>query len=338
METNKSKESLNSFIDETILAIKNLSDEDIKSYIISDKKKDGKELNVTKEEIDNKRASMIKLVEDKKVHSIDVGFDSKETAHLLNFNESTMNFVETSGLMHDVGRFAQVYLTGNYIDSRLAETYPNIQDHGELGRIILEKNFITSIRPTQRIYDSSITTIVGEHAKGNLSGNLGDKVSNLKIFANFDINDILANSSFIDQLNAITIQIVQDVDRLDIYHQIITGKWSPLIVDDLIPEEVFDMFFRGEYLNMTELRGRGLWNANVGELVRLGFVNHLKLVGVARLIEQEKLLYNMFQIRDIENRSKEMPLLKEAYNLTIKKLTERINKSNDGIYLESKQR
>lgn len=121
-------------------------------------------------------------------------------------------------------------------------------------------------------------------------------------------------------------QILQDVDRLDIYHQILSGSWVPLKTDDKIDPKVWEMFYNKQYLNMAELRKQGLWHPNVGELVRLGFIQQLKLVQVAQMILDEQLILKMQQIRN-------NPYANEAFAVTEQYLKDIIQQSDDGIYV-----
>jgi len=321
-------------------AATNLEYDDIRDIVLNDFQRTAGNNVVTLEEIDKKIQEILGMIDTKYHHSIQVASDSKSTVETLGFNEEIAAFIELSALLHDIGRFEQARVTGTFYESEL-EKYDRyrklgIKDHGELGRFILQCGMISEIIPYTRKYDTAVIAIVGEHAKGILPGCLGDKVDNLDVYTRFSIHEVMLNDELMSRLTALNVQIIQDADRIDIYHQVIGGKWVPLMSDEPIADEVFDMFFRGEYLDIQQLRTRGLWNFNVGELVRLSFVNQLRLVGVAKVINQQQLIQQMYQIRNIEERSIMMPRLKEAYEYTIEQMQTLVSSSPDGVYLPQK--
>ena len=322
------------------VAATNLDYEDIRNIVLNDFQRSKDNNVVTLEEIDKKIQEILGMIDTKYNHSIQVASDSKATVETLGFNEEIASFIELSALLHDIGRFEQARVTGTFYESELEKNDRyrklGVKDHGELGRVLLKDGMLAELVPYTRRYDNAIMDIVGEHAKGILPGYLGNKVDNLDVYASLSINEVISNLHLMNNLTALNIQIIQDADRIDIYHQVIGGKWVPLMSDEPISDEVFDMFFRGDYLDMQKLRARGLWNFNVGELVRLSFVNQLRLVGVAKVIEQQQLLQQMYIIRNIEERSIIMPRLKEAYEYTIDQIKELVNSSDDGVYIRQK--
>ena len=83
------------------------------------------------------------------------------------------------------------------------------------------------------------------------------------------------------------------------------------------------MFYQGKYLNIAKLKQQGLWNVNVGELVRLSFINQIKLLSVAQIIKEENILSRLKEKRN-------NPYVLDAFDVTIQKLEERM-KNSDGI-------
>lgn len=88
------------------------------------------------------------------------------------------------------------------------------------------------------------------------------------------------------------------------------------------------MFYKGQYLNMADLKQQGPWNANVGELVRLSFVNQIRLLSVAKLIHDEGILLKMKELR-------QNPYALDAFDFMQNKLEEMI-KNSDGITVTKK--
>ena len=60
------------------------------------------------------------------------------------FNDENIKILWTSGLLHDIGRFAQLRLTGTFKDAEsfANESFGKITDHGVLGEKILLDEFL----------------------------------------------------------------------------------------------------------------------------------------------------------------------------------------------------
>ena len=261
-------------------------------------------------------------IDKKYLHTMEVVRDGSSVVTNLDFNETFVELSKLSFLNHDIGRFEQMLKMGNYVDSDLvAQTGLN---HGGLGKQILQNGLIEQEIPSTRVYDRPILDIVLKHVDGRfdekdllvLSSDLLKNANAIEFFSK------ASEEKKIKVINTIT-QIVQDVDRLDIYHQILEGRWTPMKVEEPIDPKVMDMFYNGQYLNMAELKKQGLWNANVGELVRLSFVNQIKLLSVAKLIHDENILMKMKELR-------QNPYAKDAFDFMQNKLEEMI-KNSDGI-------
>lgn len=276
-------------------------------------------MNVPLEEAEKIKDAMNKKV----IHTNEVIQDGLKVAEELSFNESIRDFTHVALMDHDIGRFAQMRKTGNYQDHLLFEK-TGIKNHGVLGKIILGTLINDQLPDAQELHQP-ITTIVNDHV---------DKVNNDKelmvlamdLLRNYSIEELLRNDKVgKDVISAIT-QIVQDVDRLDIYHQILEDRWNPMKVEEEISPVVFEMFYNGEYLNMASLREKGLWNANVGELVRLGFINQIKLLSVAKFMQRENIIMKLKEKR-------QNPKALDAFDYASAKLNEMIKNSTDGVTL-----
>ena len=266
-------------------------------------------------------------IDKKYLHTMEVVKDGTDTVKSLEFNDSFVELAKLSFLNHDIGRFEQMLLLGNYNDSELINSYG--LNHGNLGRQILANGLIKKEIPSTRAFDRPILETVDKHVNYYcderdllvLSSGLLKSADAIDFFnkAGEDEKQMVINT-----IN----QIVQDVDRLDIYHQILEGRWTPIKVDEPIDTKVLDMFYKGQYLNMTELKKQGLWNANVGELVRLSFVNQIRLLSVAKLIYDENILLQMKKLR-------QNPYVDDAFDFMQSKLEEMIKNSN-GITITKK--
>lgn len=261
-----------------------------------------------------------KLVEQKRIHTNEVVNDGVKTIEKLHFNESFVDFTKIALLNHDVGRFLQARVTKTFNDIDLHKYC--FDNYGELGNYVLKSGLIKSQIPMTRCFDDPILKIVNNHVTKVvspkqlliLSSNLLKDEDALNFFSSSNIEE---KKKVIDTIT----QIVQDVDRLDIYHQIIDGRWIPIKSKDKISSIVLNQFYDGKYLNIAELRKKGLWNSNVGELVRLTFINQIRLLSVAQIIKEEKLLEKM-------RRKQTNNQVIEAYDFTIDKLNVLIKESN----------
>ena len=264
----------------------------------------------------------IEGIDKKYLHTMEVVKDGTQIVTGLDFNETFMELSKLAFLNHDIGRFEQMLRTATYNDSQLIELIG--LNHGQLGKKILESGLIHEQIPTTRALDEPVLTIVNNHVDAQIDS------KHLLILC----SDLLKSADAIEFFNkaseeekkkviSVITQIVQDVDRLDIYHQILEGRWTPKKVEEPIDPKVMDMFYNGQYLNMAELKKQGLWNANVGELVRLSFINQIKLLSVAKLIYDENILIKMKELR-------QNPYAKDAFDFMQLQLEEMIKKS-DGI-------
>lgn len=259
----------------------------------------------------------------KVIHTNEVIQDGLKVSDELSFNESVKDFTHVALMDHDIGRFAQMRYTGNYQDFDLLEK-TGIKNHGLLGKIILG-TLINDQLPNAQEFHDPIRTIVNDHV---------DKVNSDKelmvlattLLKDYSMEELLRNDKVSKNVINAIIQMVQDVDRLDIYHQILDSRWTPMKVEDEISPVVFEMFYKGEYLDMASLREKGLWNANVGELVRLGFINQIKLLSVAKVIQRENIIMKLKEKR-------QNPRVLDAFDYANDKLNEMINNSPDGVTL-----
>lgn len=267
-------------------------------------------------------------IDKKYLHTMEVVKDGSSVVTDLDFNETFVDLSKIAFLNHDVGRFEQMLKMGSYIDSDLVAQIG--LNHGGLGKQILQNGLIEKEIPSTRVYDRPILEIVDKHVDGNFD----EKdllVLSSDLLKTADAKEFFSKASEEEKkqvINMIT-QIVQDVDRLDIYHQILEGRWTPMKVEEPIDPTVMDMFYNCQYLNMAELKKQGLWNANVGELVRLSFINQIKLLSVAKLIHDENILMQMKELR-------QNPFVLDAFDFMQSKLEEMI-KNSDGITICKKK-
>lgn len=258
---------------------------------------------------------------------------------VLGVNQSVKDFALLALLDHDIGRFLQMRLTGTYKDYE-ANAKIGIADHGLLGKLILlgelskqypllgivQEPLIKEQIPDGELFYNPIAQIVEDHVtRRNSDDEL--KILATKIFQEYSMDEILkmGEKTVRAALGTIT-QLVQDADRLDIYYQVIAGIWSPPIEDEPVHPEIVATFYRGEYIDINKFKEKGIWNNNAGDLVRLSFINQIRLLSVAKVIQQENLIMRLKAARA-------NPYVDEAFDYTDALLKRLIETSEDSVTL-----
>ena len=251
-----------------------------------------------------------------------------------NYNESFKNLLFLESLFHDIGRFEQLNITGTFDDNKIKQYYPQMEDHGDLGAtIIKEEKLLENLIPNIRIYDEEVRKVIKSHSKVNsdlLNSIIFDYI---KVFKNYDLRELfLSNNTEKEKivLSATNTAIIQDVDRLDIFRKIVKGIWIPMTTDEAIDPELFDLYRRGKLPSMNEIKKMGKWNANVGHLVRMSFINQMNLVPVLKKIRDEKLIDKIYEINGNE-------VVEPAYEYAKEVLDKTINSTEDGIIVKRKK-
>lgn len=292
--------------------------------------------------------SDIQKLKTKVNHSIDVAESSKKVAKELGLlNKQNIELLWTCGLLHDIGRFMQLIKTNTFKDydsfekktplSSLLINGNFIVDHGELGQIILKStNLIKRFVPTTRIYDDFIATVVGNHVKTSLPISLSSKIDNSeKIFLDYSFKELFKNErqEEINKLASWYLKIIQDTDRIDILRQVERGDFNPRLSsakEDRIHEYPYELFYNGQILNMREIKSMGLWNDNVGQLVRWSFIYQLSLVSLLKEIKNSKLITKVWEKNKIKH-------LESGYNFINELMDALIESSEDGIYVNKEK-
>lgn len=271
---------------------------------------------------------------DKQNHSLFVLDEAMLTDALFtNYNDSFKNLLALESLFHDIGRFRQLKETGSFKDTELKDYYPNMIDHGDLGQqVMVEEKILKELIPNVRIYDEEVTKVIGAHAKVNPELLDSILIDYIKVFRNYDLSELFKSNNATKErevLFATNTSIIQDVDRLDIFRKIVKGIWVPMATTDEIDKNVFELFKQGKLPLMSELKNAGLWNANVGHLVRLSFINQMNLVPVLIKVRNEHLIDKVFEKTGND-------IVAPAYEEAKKMLDDAINSSDDGILVRRK--
>ena len=276
-------------------------------------------------------------------HSIDVAYDSKRVGLDLElFNEENIKILWSCGLLHDIGRFMQLRLTGTFKDAESfsENNFGKISNHGELGeKILIEDERIKMFFPLTRKYDEFIGKVVGNHYESKIKDYPIDINDNT--FRIYTLEEIIKDrengreSSYeaYNKLISWYVKIIQDVDRLDILKQIERGDFVPLLSNDSkydVKESVYDLFYNGKYINMNELKKKGLWTCNAGQLLRWSFIYQLSLVGTIKNIKNLNLIEKIWERNPIDN-------LKPGYEFIMSLMDALIETSPDGVYVDKQK-
>ena len=248
------------------------------------------------------------------------------------YNPDFKKILEIESLFHDIGRFQQLKLIGNFFDSDLFNKYPKIDDHGILGAIIMKNKLLKELFPDDRIYDEEITAVIKLHSRNKNELLEWVKKEYIDIFKDYSLKEILTSDKTTSErtaLTAINTAIIQDVDRLDIFRKIVNGIWIPSATDDEIDSSIWENFQNNQMPSINELRNKGLWNPNIGHLVRMSFINQMNLVPELQKIKDENLIEKVYQLSGNE-------IVRPAYDYAIEKINELIEQSEDKILVKRK--
>ena len=77
---------------------------------------------------------------DKQEHSLFVMEEALLTdAIFTEYNPSFRNLLALESLFHDIGRFEQLKVTGSFRDNELGAYYSGMEDHGDLGSVVIKE-------------------------------------------------------------------------------------------------------------------------------------------------------------------------------------------------------
>lgn len=248
------------------------------------------------------------------------------------YNSDFKKLLTIQSLYHDIGRFQQLKLIGNFIDYELAAKFEEINDHGDLGAIVMRQSLLRKLFPNDRTFDEEIVKVIKLHSKPNYPLLEHVKKEYIEIFRNYELKELLnfkKSQSERNALTAINTAIIQDTDRLDIFRKIVKRIWVPSSTKEEISKEVWDMFKCGILPSISELKSKGYWNANVGHLVRMNFINQMCLVPELQKIKDENLIEKVYEVSGNE-------IVRPAYDYAIQRIDTLIDESTDKILVKRK--
>lgn len=272
---------------------------------------------------------------DKQAHSLFVMDEALLVDALFTeYNESFKNLLALESLFHDVGRFEQLKVTSSFKDNELKNFYPGMEDHGDLGSVVIkEHGLLDSLIPDTRLYDEEIMKVIKLHSKVNPALLEGIMRDYLVAFKNYDLRELFLSDKADKERQVLTnvnTSIIQDVDRLDIFRKIVKGIWVPMVTDDQIDPEIYELYKQGKLPTMNEIKAAGKWNPNVGHLVRMSFIDQMNLVPVLVKIREENLIDKIYQASGND-------IVLPAYEFAKEQLDKKIESSDDGIIVNKRR-
>lgn len=249
------------------------------------------------------------------------------------FNESYIDSSKIEGLLHDVGRFPQYYQVGTLKDNILNEKL-NFLDHGRYGAYYLSKNNKELLRyfiGETKEYDEILIEIIKEHTT-ILNKNYRFKIEELtNIFNKYDINEIInSNEEMINKLITLKLLILKEQDSLEILYNISNGLLNPKISNEkeyYINDTIWSLFINGKYINMQELKEKGLWTLNAGFLLRYSLIyNNVNFKSTLNKLIEDDIITKVYN-NQVPSDNKDIRLTKsyEYINLLVKNLIENSN-------------
>ena len=271
------------------------------------------------------------------------------------FNESYVLSGNVDGLLHDIGRFPQYYLSGTLKDKESQE-FTGFTDHGRYGAYYLGKDNNKLLRyflGENSDYDEIIKEVVKEHTTITNPDYIKNIDELTNIFQNYHIDEVVKGSKEIkDKLIALKLLVLREEDSLEILHKVSELLWRPAIGSEEkyhIKDIPWQQFINFDYIDMNKLKEQGLWSCNVGFLLRYSLLFHnINFVGTLKNIKEEDTIKKIYinQKNNVTNDNDEYvtdeklidPRLYEAYKFTKLAIDNLIETSKDGKVITNESR
>ena len=160
-----------------------------------------------------------KLLRQKYNHSLRVEKITEELNKIMSNNKEFESVANTTGLLHDYGRFIQSVLFNNFKDAEDFFKEHGLSGHGEVGSRILFINDEIKYFDIDKKYHEILNKVIEKHSLPTL-GEYNKQIDN-----NFKNQNIFDN---IDLTISCMLQMVKDADMYDILYQRITGEYPIL--------------------------------------------------------------------------------------------------------------
>ncbi|MCI9234045.1 MAG: hypothetical protein HFH08_05600 [Bacilli bacterium] len=253
------------------------------------------------------------------------------------FHESFEESAAIDGLFHDIGRFFQYLLIGNLKDAELEEKY-GIKDHGRLGELLLNDEFITKFGLNE--YASILKPVVGNHTEIYDSKYALDLSKLPPIFKEYSMEEILKRAQLRNYLIAAKIKLVVEADNFELLQNIVNRDWVPEISEKeegFVTKEAWEQFTNNLPIMIAEFKKRKVWSVNSGAILRYGLLpQKAQLRSTLELLLEQDYLRLLYE-RAVEGIQKPDPLIYDGY-LYATLLVKNIIELSDPIITEEQRR
>ncbi len=197
-------------------------------------------------------------------HSIRVGKICEALAYALKFNEEDTYIIKTIGLLHDIGRFEQLKLTGSYNDTDF--------DHGAYGAMLLFKDGLIEKFEVDPKYYDCIEFAILNHNKYEISA-----------------TD--------DERKLMFVKLIRDADKIDIFDAYTYLKaYSISNIEDDVTNEVSIQFRKHETINSKIRKTKAdLLLSIIAFVYDINFTESLEIIDEQNYLDE---LYNQIDNRE----------------------------------------
>lgn len=187
---------------------------------------------IEKDYTPEERKKRLKGIQQKIDHSNRVADGMELSCGLADLNEESkqeyLDLAWVIGILHDIARPLQMQETGTYVDNDSYKEYDDINSHDDAGsKLLFDYGFADELNlPDNLKY--IIKECVRQHGKKEVTANLtrySDEDISL-LLKNKSLNQIL-NDNKLDEIEMLTyfyLRMLRDVDKIDIYRQVISGE------------------------------------------------------------------------------------------------------------------
>lgn len=222
------------------------------------------------------------------------------------FHESYDSSAAVDGLFHDIGRFAQYFLTGNLQDYNLEKDF-GLKDHGRLGEQVVEEfDYYFSE------YFPILKAVIGNHTCIYRSEYNCDLSKIPPIFQEYSLEEIMKKGCFLDYLIGSKIKLVQEADNFELIQNVVSKRWISTISSekkDFITREAWELFCNNQPLMISEMRKNNCWSINSGVLLRFGLIpQKAQLRSTLEVLLEQGYLKKMYEMIVSDD-----PLIMEGY-------------------------
>lgn len=252
-------------------------------------------------------------------HTISTIHDGKEVMSRLNICSQFQELGTVAAIDHEIGSIINLHCSG---------IRRGTKKNFELVKESIEDALLKKQIPSTRVYDETVKRIIGNHETEIISP------EDLEILATGimyqeDLYSIFKSNDeeLKRQIGSVLLQVLQDVNRFEVVYQMMAGRFGTN--NKPVDSAIWNRFKNGEPLDVASICRDRKWNLNVGELVRLSFINQIRLLETAMFVRDNQFITRI-------ERQRNNPFMAEAYDVARERLDLMIADS-DGITVDAKR-